>query len=161
MTTAAIRPARREDGPAMVRLDQVTWAPTVTPGPPVPDDRDMFERREPADHLVAELGGRVVGYIALGHPTPLDSSRHVWEVQGLAVDPDAAGRGIGRALVEAAVEEVRRRGGRKVSLRVLGPNDPARRLYARCGFEVEGTLRGEFLLDGEPVDDVLMAVHLT
>ena len=30
-----------------------------------------------------------------------------------------------------------------------------------CGFEVEGVLRGEFLLGGRYVDDVLMALDLT
>ena len=144
----------------MVRLDQITWSPAVTPGPRVPDDRDMYERREPEDHLIAEADGQVMGYIALGHPTPLASSTHVWEVQGLSVDPAAARMGIGRALVDAAVEEARRRGGRKVSLRVLAPNTAARRLYERCGFQVEGVLRDEFVLDDEPVDDVLMARHL-
>ena len=43
------------------------------------------------------------------------------------------------------------------SLRVLGENDAARRLYERAGYEVEGVLRGEFHLDGRDVDDVLMA----
>jgi RimJ/RimL family protein N-acetyltransferase len=45
-------------------------------------------------------------------------------------------------------------------LRVLAPNHSARRLYESCGFVVEGTLRAEFLLEGEEVDDVLMACQL-
>jgi hypothetical protein len=48
----------------------------------------------------------------------------------------------------------------KVTLRVLGHNVGARRLYERCGFVPEGVLRGEFLLEGRYVDDVLMACDL-
>ena len=59
--------------------------------------------------------------------------------------------------MEAAVEEARRRGATKLSLRVLGHNQGARRVYERCGFHVEGVLTGEFVLDGVAVDDVLMA----
>jgi len=40
---------------------------------------------------------------------------------------------------------------------VLGPNAAARRLYDSCGFVVEGVLRSEFHVDGEDIDDVLMA----
>ena len=64
---------------------------------------------------------------------------------------------MGRALLDAAVEEARRRGARRLTLRVLGANVAARRLYERSGFLVEGVLRGEFHLDGQDVDDVLMA----
>jgi ribosomal protein S18 acetylase RimI-like enzyme len=64
---------------------------------------------------------------------------------------------VGRALLEAALAEARRRGARKLSLRVLGDNERARALYERAGFEVEGVLRAEFHLDGRDVDDVLMA----
>ena len=39
--------------------------------------------------------------------------------------------------------------------------DAARGLYEAAGFEVEGVLRGEFLLEGDYVDDVLMALDLT
>jgi RimJ/RimL family protein N-acetyltransferase len=49
---------------------------------------------------------------------------------------------------------------RKVTLRVLGHNVGARRLYERGGLVPEGVLRDEFLLEGRHVDDVLMACHL-
>ncbi len=39
---------------------------------------------------------------------------------------------------------------------MLGHNTPARKLYEAEGFEIEGVLPGEFLLDGVFVDDVLM-----
>ena len=63
-------------------------------------------------------------------------------------------------LVAAAIEEARRRGARRLTLHVLATNHGARALYADCGFAVEGVRRGEFLLEGRYVDDVLMAVSL-
>lgn len=60
----------------------------------------------------------------------------------------------------AAIGEARRRGARRLTLRVLGTNTGARTLYAACGFVVEGVRRGEFLLESEYVDDLLMAVAL-
>lgn len=64
-------------------------------------------------------------------------------------------------MVDAGIERARKEGRRKLMLRVLGANDGARRLYESRGFEVEGTLREVFLLDGEYVDDHLMALDLT
>jgi len=67
---------------------------------------------------------------------------------------------VGRALVRAAVAEARERGARRITLRVLGHNTPARALYASEGFVVEGVLPQEFLVGGEYVDDVLMGSPL-
>ena len=100
---------------------------------------------------------RAAGYVELGRSTDLAANDHVVEVKGLAVDPVHQGRGIGRALVQAAAEEAACRGARRLTLRVLSHNDIARALYERSGFVVEGVLRGEFLIGGEYVDDVLMA----
>src|SRR4029079_2987669 len=105
--------------------------------------------------------GEIVGYVAVGRATRLESNRDVADIRGLAVAPNHQGRGLGRALVEAALNAARGRGARKVTLRVLGPNTAARALYESCGFVVEGVRRDEFLLDGRYVDDVLMARHLS
>ena len=160
MDSLTIRPATRADGGRMLELDRLTWSPLSSPGPMPAPDRDLFQRREPEDHLIAEIGGTVVGFINLGHPTELEASRHVVEIQGITVDPARVRQGIGRALLRAAVDEARRRGARKVSLRVLAHNDAARRMYDAAGFTVEGVLRREFVLDGAEVDDVLMAILL-
>ena len=72
------------------------------------------------------------------------------------MDEGARGAGVGRALLTAAVGRARAQGALRVTLRVLGHNAPARRLYESAGFAVEGVLPGEFLLDGQYVDDVLM-----
>ena len=64
------------------------------------------------------------------------------------------------ALVRAAVQEARDRGARRITLRVLGHNTPARALYESEGFVVEGVQPEEFFLGGRYVDDVLMGRSL-
>lgn len=153
-----IRPARQDDDAALVTLDATTWSPEATPAPRRENVTTFFGARvDPADVVVAEQDGAVVGYATLHNAIPLPAHAHVWEINGVAVHPAATGQGVGKALVEAIVAEAIRRGAQKVSLRVLGSNAVARRLYARCGFIEEGVLRAEFLLDGRLVDDVLMS----
>ncbi|WP_344359940.1 GNAT family N-acetyltransferase [Streptomyces gobitricini] len=159
MTTPHIRPARPEDAAALARLDRDTWSPlhAVQPRPQPPYDPFFDSTHRPGDFLVAEAeDGRPDGYLRLVPPTRLACNRHVRQIQGLAVAERARGRGIARALLRAAFEEAARQGATRVTLRVLGHNKPARRLYASEGFVVEGVLPGEFFLDGRYVDDVLM-----
>jgi ribosomal protein S18 acetylase RimI-like enzyme len=157
-----IRPARREDEPALLALDRATISPEVSPAPP-DDPRPDFWRpdEDPANTLVVEVDGTVAGYVKLRQATELESSRHVLHVAGLAVDPANQGEGVGRRLMDAAIEVARRRGARRLTLRVLGPNKRAQKLYEALGFEVEGVQREEFFLDGRYVDDVLMALTLS
>ncbi|MFK0115823.1 GNAT family N-acetyltransferase [Streptomyces sp. NPDC090994] len=156
-----IRSARPDDEEALGLLDREAWSPLHAVSPrPEPDAPFFEDHAGPDAHLVAELGGRVVGYLRLGRPTPLASNRHVRAVHGLAVAEAARGHGVGRLLLRAAAEEARRQGARRLTLRVLGPNTPARTLYESEGFAVEGVLPEEFLLDGAYVDDVLMGKSL-
>jgi ribosomal protein S18 acetylase RimI-like enzyme len=156
-----IRPARADEEAALRALDRATWTQLASPAPVPAADAPFFRAGVgAADVLVAEEDGELAGYVALRASTPLESNRHVISIHGLAVAEEHRGRGLGRALVEAAAEEATRRGARKLSLRVLGHNTAARGLYEACGFEVEGVLRDEFLVDGAYVDDVLMALDL-
>jgi ribosomal protein S18 acetylase RimI-like enzyme len=157
-----IRPARPGDDRALVTIDRATWTTLTSPAPPPELDWSFFrENVDMRDVLVAEVGGLVAGYVRLGRVFPIAASDHVLMISGLAVDPAFQRRGVGRALVEAAVGEARARGVRRLTLRVLAHNEGAVRLYTSVGFVVEGVLRGEFFLDRRYVDDVLMALDLT
>jgi ribosomal protein S18 acetylase RimI-like enzyme len=159
--TIRVRPAKVRDESELARIDALTWTAMSSPAPPpAPGARFFDDRTLPGDVLVGELDRRPAGYARLGQSIPLASHAHVQELKGLAVDPAHQRRGLGRALVQAAMEEARRRGGRKLTLRVLAHNDDARRLYAACGFRTEGILHGEFHLGGAYVDDLLMAREL-
>ncbi|MGW7430910.1 N-acetyltransferase family protein [Streptomyces sp. NPDC054861] len=168
-TPLRTRTARAEDGDALGALDRATWSPlhAVVPAPQPPYAPFFDDRHPPEDHLVAEYAdgtgkaGVIVGYVRLGRPTPLACNAHVRQIQGLAVAAEARGRGVARALLRAAMAETVRLGGRRITLRVLGHNAPARALYASEGFAVEGVLPGEFFLDGRYVDDVFMGRSLT
>ena len=71
------------------------------------------------------------------------------------------GDGIGTAAVAHALERAREvLGLHKVWLTVHAGNAAAIAVYERCGFQTEGTLRDEFLLDGERVDALRMGVIL-
>ena len=64
----------------------------------------------------------------------------VAELDGLFVEPDLWGRGVGRALVDAATHEARKRG---LALKVIA-NPRARRFYEHCGFSLEGEVQTRF-----------------
>ncbi|MFF2651886.1 GNAT family N-acetyltransferase [Streptomyces sp. NPDC058045] len=158
MPLPAVRFARLDDDAALGALDRSVWSPlhAVTPAPQPPYREFFDERHAPRDHLVAEVDGRLAGYVRFGLPTPLVSHAHVRQIRGLAVAHESRGRGVARALLRAAMDEARRQGARRITLRVLAPNTPARCLYESVGFTVEGVLPQEFRCDGEYVDDVLM-----
>jgi ribosomal protein S18 acetylase RimI-like enzyme len=159
-----VRTGRKADQAALTEVDAVAWSAesgfpsTLVPGA----HKGAFFTTEnpPQAHLVAELNGSVVGYIRLRPPTRLPENAHVIQVQGLAVHPDARRHGAAGRLLDAAVEQLRQRGIRKLTLRVLSTNHGAIRLYERHGFTREGTLLEEFSINGRYVDDVLMAKRL-
>jgi len=156
-----IRSSHAQDESELLALDVATWSPDVTPAPARDLGSTFFaDRTRPEDVLVADAEGTVVGYVKLHQSIPLASHGHVLEINGLAVDPAHQGQGVGRRLVQAAGREAQHRGARKLSLRVLSPNVSARRLYETSGFIVEGILKAEFVLQGQLIDDVLMAWHL-
>jgi GNAT superfamily N-acetyltransferase len=74
--------------------------------------------------IVAELDGEVAGFAALIGG----------ELDGLFVEPERWRRGIGRALIDAAAHEARRKG---LTLTVIA-NPGARLFYERCGLTIEG-----------------------
>jgi ribosomal protein S18 acetylase RimI-like enzyme len=157
-----VRRARRADDAALKRIDRLTWTAEVSPAPPPAATDPFFGPRTAVDDvMVIELDSNLAGYVKLGPFENLSSAAHVLEIKGLAVDPRCQRHGLGRVLVNAAIDLSLERGARRVMLRVLGPNVPARALYESCGFETEGILHEVFLLEGQYVDDVIMALDLT
>ena len=93
-----------------------------------------MEQIERGEVLVAEVDGEVAGFAAV-----LIEGDHA-ELDGLFVEPPHWRRGIGAALIDAAVHEARRKG---LSLMVVA-NPSAREFYERCGFTLEGEAETRF-----------------
>lgn len=82
--------------------------------------------------LVAEAAGEIVGSI---HVSP---SKHGFGEIGMAVQREWRGRGVGTALMVAAIDWARDHGLHKLSLSVFAHNDAAVALYRKLGFVEEG-----------------------
>jgi ribosomal-protein-alanine N-acetyltransferase len=83
-------------------------------------------------------GGAVAGYVVAWFVA--DEG----EIANLAVSPTDWGQGVGRALLDAALEEATRRRTANVYLEVRDSNERARRLYRSRGFEAVGRRRGYY-----------------
>jgi RimJ/RimL family protein N-acetyltransferase len=79
---------------------------------------------------------------------------------GLMVAAGHRRRGIGRSLLEQAVEWARSSQIEKLELHVFPHNEPAIKLYEQFGFEREGVRRDHFRRGGRLVDAVLMAYRV-
>jgi RimJ/RimL family protein N-acetyltransferase len=126
------------------------------------DERRFLKavRRYPhAAVLVAERDdGTLVGRLSVGRD-PHPASAHVADV-GLMVAQDARRQGVGRALLEAAVEWAREAGVRKLELHVFPWNEAAIALYDSFGFEREGFRKRHYRRGTELVDAILMAYEV-
>lgn len=99
--------------------------------------RDVADRAASADVLLAERSGRLLGAVTVatrGGPYAEPAGPGEAVVRMLVVDPAERRAGVGRALVEACVEQARRDGCRAVRLWTEPGMAVAHRLYGRLGF---------------------------
>jgi RimJ/RimL family protein N-acetyltransferase len=159
-----IRRGQPGDAAALVELAELVgaepegWLISDSPWRSVGQERRYLRavRRHPdAAVFVAETESRVVGRLSVARD-PHPASRHVADL-GLMVAVGFRGRGIGRALLERAVEWARSAGVRKLELHVFPHNEPAISLYESFGFVREGFRRAHYRRGTDYVDAILMA----
>lgn len=155
-----VREARPEDADAIARVfaavaeeGLLAAEPPVDVGARAERLRETIAGNGPDTLLVLEDDGRIVGHAGVNRT-------HAEGVLalGMAVLPEARGRGGGRALLEAVIEYARAHGAHKVELEVWPGNARAISLYASAGFEVEGLRRDHYRRrDGSLRSALLMA----
>lgn len=100
-------------------------------------------------------GDRLLGTGSWGWHTYAVTRQNA-EVRKVMVAPDARGRGVGRALTQALVEDARTQGVEVLTLDCRGNNHAALALYASLGFVTTGR-RPDFIAVGdERFDQVLL-----
>ena len=167
MTEVVIRRATPADAGPLVALGTEVgsepggWLITSGEWRGVGEERRYLRaiRRSPhAAVFVAEAPEGIVGRLSLARD-PHPASPHVADL-GLMVSASHRRRGVGRVLLERAVEWARESGVTKLELHVFPHNEPAIRLYERFGFEREGLRRRHYVRDGEQLDAIVMALEV-
>ena len=85
-------------------------------------------------------------------PARHDDEAGLGELYAIYVDPAAQGRGIGRALMDAAVRGLATRGFREAVLWVFEANAPARGFYERMGWTPDGTAKALEIGGAAPIE---------
>ena len=80
--------------------------------------------------FVAEGEGRIAGYIT----TLLDRDSGKGRIPNLAVTADCRGQGLGRQLIEHALDYFRRQGLVYAVIETMAQNEAGQHLYPACGF---------------------------
>jgi putative acetyltransferase len=107
--------------------------------------------------LVAEVAGEVVGNLGLHLASKSPRRRHAAGI-GMSVRDDWHGRGVGTALLAAALDLADNwLNFVRLELTVYTDNAVALALYRKFGFEVEGTLKSYAFRNGRFIDAYTMA----
>jgi [ribosomal protein S5]-alanine N-acetyltransferase len=107
--------------------------------------KDPLQKR-----ILAFYRGRIIGFV-IATRDDNERSRHAAHI-AIGIVEAHTGRGVGRKLMDALEAWARASGVVRLDLRVMVHNVRAIALYQRCGFAVEGRLRGEFCVGGRLVD---------
>jgi RimJ/RimL family protein N-acetyltransferase len=108
--------------------------------------------------VAVDDAGQVVGWCDVQR-RPLEMFRHVGTL-GIGMLPDVRGQGLGRRLMQAAIEAARGQGMERIQLGVFASNTRAIALYESLGFVHEGLKRRARKFQGRYDDDVMMALFL-
>ena len=97
-------------------------------------------------HLVAVRGNQVLGWCDV-LPLIGQMRKHVGTL-GMGVSVEERGRGVGKALIQAAIATATERGLSRIELTVHCENSAAQALYRSVGFVHEGMRHRGWLLEG-------------
>lgn len=103
-------------------------------------------------------GADLVGMIGLVKATKL-KQRHKATIWGMYVTPRARNKGVGRALLEAAIGHARGSGVAQLQLSVTEAAPTARRLYEAAGFRLWGQEPRALHSNGRFVDEYHLVLH--
>ena len=164
---ALVREATPADAAALVELGRAVsaepeaWLISETSWRTVAEERRYLRavrRYAYAAVLVAETPEGIVGRLSMARDTH-PASEHVADL-GLMVASGHRRMGIGRALLDAAVDWARAAGIQKLELHVFPHNTPAIALYESYGFVREGYRKAHYRRGDEYVDAILMAYEV-
>ena len=141
----AIRRATINDVPAMLAVSRE--APTSASWGE-PSFRDVFNTGTPARIALLSERGRVLEGFVVARVNAEDC-----ELENVVVSLAVRRKGIGSKLVAALLQEARNLGAARIFLEVRESNTPARALYEKCGFEINGRRKSYYR---DPIEDAVL-----
>ncbi len=137
--TASVRLAGPDDIDVVARLLTEFREHEGRGWPPEEAIRAGVERLMPRDDTEYLLGGNPpAGVVGLRYRYGVWWDGEDCNVEDVFVRADARGTGLGRALVSAAIDRARARGGRRMELDTGADNAAAQGLYRSLGFQDHG-----------------------
>ena len=124
------------------------WGKNVVPEDEVRASVDRIMSGDDGEFLLGAVDGEPVGVCQLRFRWSVWKSAEDCWLEDLFVREEARRSGLGRALVEAALERARERGCKRIELDVNEDNGAARALYEACGFLTEPKPPGRTLFIG-------------
>jgi GNAT superfamily N-acetyltransferase len=109
--------------------------------------RDLFAPHPWMQILVAETGGALTGYLALTQLARLQWGQRGMDIHHLYVAKPHRGKGLGAALIAAAIEVARAQDCSYLTVSALDSNPEALAFYPKQGFHAAPTKGHRFALD--------------
>ena len=94
---------------------------------------EWVDKSENDDAYVADLNGQVIGWMQVTYVVRLES-KPFCELVGLVVDEKARGGGVGKLLIEKAIEWAKSRSTETLRLRTNVIRTEAHKFYQKVGF---------------------------
>ena len=158
MTQFLVRPALAGDARAMAESFAAVAEERdgIATEPPVDvEERTALFARSAAGSVVAVADGQIIGLLHV------EASRAGFGELGMLVGREWRGRGVGSALVQAAIGSARSQGLHKLCLEVFAHNTAAIALYRKSGFVEEGRRVKQYRrASGELWDSIIMGLAL-
>lgn len=109
--------------------------------------------------IVAEADGNIVGWCTYGASRDEDATKESGELHGIYVLPKYMGKGVGSALMDKALADLRLDGHKGATLWVLDSNTKTRKWYESRKWEVEGKTKVD-QRDGFELNEVRYVIKL-
>jgi RimJ/RimL family protein N-acetyltransferase len=164
--TITIRRASEEDAPALLELacalDSETSLMLLEPGERTGSAEEQRRRIQSVIHsgngmlfLAENEAGQLVGMLG-AQGGPYRRNRETVRIF-IGVRQAYSGQGIGKRLFAEMEAWARAWGAHRLELTVMAHNQPGLGLYHKMGFSIEGRLRDALKVDGQYVDEFIMA----